>query len=227
MAIGVALAVISVVVDAAVAGKNGTPPLGSTDSTETMLKLGVLGCVAMLVLGIVAAGGEYRHRTIVPATLVTPRRGVQVAAKTVAIAIAGVVLAGLVFGSGLATVAAELSAHGIGHLPPGTGRLFADSVIAASLFGVIGVALGYLTRSTIAAVVCAVGWVAFAELAVLHTLAPQLAKWLITGAATALTDPTLHGNGTLPPATAIAVLGGYAAALLAAATPFVIRRDIA
>ena len=100
-------------------------------------------------------------------------------------------------------------------------------MIAATLFGVIGVALGYLTRSTIAAVVCAVGWVLFAELAILHTLAPQLAKWLITGAATALTDPTLHGSGTLPPATAIAVLSGYAAVLLAAATPFVIRRDIA
>ena len=227
LAIGVALSVISVVVDAAVAGKNGTAPLGSTASTDQMLKLGVVGCVAMLVLGIVAAGGEYRYRTIIPATLVTPRRGAQVAAKTAAIAIAGVVLAGLTFGSGLATIVLELSAHGLHRLPAGTGRLFAYSVIAATLFGVIGVALGYLTRSTIAAVVCAVGWVLFAELAILHTLAPQLAKWLITGAATALTDPTLHGSGTLPPATAIAVLSGYAAVLLAAATPFVIRRDIA
>jgi hypothetical protein len=181
----------------------------------------------MLVLGIVAAGGEYRHRTIVPATLVTPRRGAQVAAKTAAIAIAGVILATLTFGSGLATIVLELSAHGLHRLPPGTGRLFADAVIAAALFGVIGVALGYLTRSTIAAMVCAVGWVLFAELAVLHTLVPQLAKWLVTGAATALTDPTLHGNGTLPAATAIAVLGGYAAVLLAAATAFVVRRDIA
>jgi ABC-2 type transport system permease protein len=227
LAIGIILSVISVVVDAAVAGKNGTAPLGSTASTDQMLKLGVLGCVAMLVLGIVAAGGEYRHRTIVPATLVTPRRGAQVAAKTAAIALAGVILAVLSFGSGLAAIVGELSAHGIHHLPPGTGRLFADSVVAATLFGVIGVALGYLTRSTIAAVVSAVGWVLFAELAVLHTLAPQLAKWLTTGAASALTDPTLHGSGTLPPGTAIEVLSGYAAVLLAAATPFVLRRDIA
>jgi ABC-2 type transport system permease protein len=227
LAVGIALDVIAVVVDAAVAGRNGIPALGSTASTEKMLKLGVVACVTMLILGIVAAGGEYRHRTIVPATLVTPRRGAQVAAKTAAIAIAGVVLAVLTFGSGLVTIVAELSAHGIHHLPPGTGRLFAGTVIAATSFGVIGVALGYLTRSTIAAVVCAVGWVLFAELAVLHTLAPQLAKWLITGAATALTDPTVHGSGTLTPGTAAAVLAGYAAVLLAAATPFVIRRDIA
>jgi hypothetical protein len=61
----------------------------------------------------------------------------------------------------------------------------------------------------------------------LHTLAPQLAKWLITGAAVALSDPTVHGSGTVASVTAIAVLGGYAALLLAAATPFVLRRDIA
>ena len=227
LAVGVGLDVIAVVVDAAVAGKNGKPPLGSVDSTEQMLKLGVVSCVAMLILGIVAAGGEYRHRTIIPATLVTPRRGAQVAAKAIAIAIAGMVLSGLTFGSGLATIVGELSAHGIHHLPPGTGQLYAESVIAATLFGVIGVALGYLTRSTIAAVVCAVGWVAFAELIVLHTVAPQLEKWLITGTAVTLTDPTVHGSGTLAPGTAAAVLGGYAAVLLAAAIPFVLRRDIA
>ena len=45
----------------------------------------------------------------------------------------------------------------------------------------IGVALGYITRSTIAAIAGAAGWVLFAELAILHTLAPHLAKWLVTG----------------------------------------------
>ena len=58
LAIAVALNVIAVVVDAAVAGKNGTPPLGTTASTDQMLKLGAVCCVAMLVLGIVAAGGN-------------------------------------------------------------------------------------------------------------------------------------------------------------------------
>jgi len=43
--------VISVVIDAAVAGKNGTAPLGTTASTDQMLKLGAVCCVAMLVLG--------------------------------------------------------------------------------------------------------------------------------------------------------------------------------
>jgi hypothetical protein len=29
----------------------------------------------MIVLGIIAAGGEYRHKTIIPAMLITPSRG--------------------------------------------------------------------------------------------------------------------------------------------------------
>jgi ABC-2 type transport system permease protein len=227
LALTVVLDVIAVVVDAAVAGKNGAAPLGTTASTNQMLKLGAVCCVATLVLGIVASGGEYRHRTIIPAMLVTPRRGTLVAAKTIAMAVGGVVIAGLTFGLGLATIVIELSAHGFSQLPPGTARLFVDSVIAATLFGLIGVALGFITRSTIAAVVGAVGWVLFVELAILHTVAPQLYKWLITGASTALTDPTAHGSNSLAPLAAIAVLGVYALVLLAVATQLVLRRDVA
>lgn len=227
LALAVVVDVLSVVVDAAVAGKNGQAPLGTTASTDQMLKLGAVCCVAMLVLGIVASGGEYRHRTIIPAMLVAPRRGTLVVAKTIALAVGGVVVSGLTFGLGLATVVIELSAHGFHQLPPGTAQLSADSVIAATLFGLVGVALGYITRSTIAAVVGAVGWVVFIELAILHTLVPQLAKWLLTGAATALTDPTAHGPGALTPVAAVAALGVYALVLLAAATQFVLRRDVA
>ena len=173
-----------------------------------------------------AAGGEYRHRTIIPAMLLTPSRGALVAAKTIAIAMAGVVLAGLTFGLGLATIVIELSAHGSGHLPPGTTRMFADSVLAATLFGLIGVALGYITRSTIAAVVGAVGWVLFAELAILGTVAPQLATWLISGTAKVLTNPPGPGHAA-PTPLAAAVLGGYTVALLALAAQLVLRRDVA
>ena len=227
LALAVVLDVLAVVVDAAVAGSNGQPALGTVASTDKMLKLGAVCCVAMLVLGIVASGGEYRHRTIIPAMLIAPRRGTLVVAKTLAMIVAGVVISGLTFGLSLATIVLELSAHGFHQLPPGTAQLFAESVIAATVFGVIGVALGYITRSTVAAVVGAVGWVVFVELAILHTLAPQLAKWLITGAAVPLTDPTATGPGTLSPLTAVAVLCGYALLLLGLATQFVLRRDVA
>jgi hypothetical protein len=100
-------------------------------------------------------------------------------------------------------------------------------VIAGTLFGLIGVALGYITRSTVAAIVGAVGWVIFGELAILHTVAPHQAKWLVTGAATALTDPTVTGSGAPAPATAVAVLGVYTIAMFALAARLVLQRDIA
>jgi ABC-2 type transport system permease protein len=223
VAVAAGLAVMAVVVDAAEAGKNHSAALGTAASTYQMLKVGGVCCVAMLILGIIASGGEYRHKTIIPAMLITPRRSALVAAKTIAVAIAAVVLTGLTFALGLAVIVAELHARGFGHLPPGTTRMVAGSVIAAILFGVIGVALGYITRSTTAAVVGAVGWVLFAELAILNTLAPQLAKWLISGTAETLTDPPAPGR---TPATAAAVLAAYTVALLIAGWQVVLRRDV-
>ena len=218
---------ISVVANAYNAGKNGTAPLGTDAATYQMLKLGPVVFVAMLVLGIVAAGGEYRHRTIIPAMLITARRGALVAAKAIAIADRrrGAVRADLRAGPGRRV--GELHAHGVHHLPPGTLGMFAGSVAAAVLFGLIGVALGYITRSTVAAVVGAVGWVLFAEYAILHTVAPQLFNWLISGTATVLTTPPMPGNTAPTPLTAAAVLGGYTAVLLATATWLVRRRDVA
>jgi len=57
-----------------------------------MLKFGAIPCVVMLILGILAAGSEFRHRTIVPVLLATPHRA-RVFAVKVAV-IAGLVLAG-------------------------------------------------------------------------------------------------------------------------------------
>jgi ABC-type transport system involved in multi-copper enzyme maturation permease subunit len=225
LALSVGVAVLSVIANATVAGKSGHAPLGSTASTDQMLKVGVLCCVAMLVLGIIGSGSEYKHKTIVPAVLAAPRRGALVIAKVIGTVVAGVVLSTATFGLTLATVVAILSAHGSHHLPADTGSLFWGSIVAGTLFGVIGVALGYITRSTIAAIVGAVGWVLFFELAILHTIVPHLAKWLISGVAVIPTDP--GASGTLSPATAVAVLGAYAVALLAVASGLVLRRDVA
>jgi ABC-2 type transport system permease protein len=225
LAVSAGLAVTSVIATASAAGHNGALALSTTAGADALLKLGIISCVAMLVLGIIASGGEYRHKTIIPAMLTTPRRGALVTAKVIAVAIAGAALSALTFGVGLAA-AAELSAHGIHHLPAATASMLAGSVIAGTLFGVIGAALGYLTRSTLAAVVGAVGWVIFVEQVILRTVAPQQLKWLVSGVASDLTTPIAHGTAPLPPATAAAVLGGYALVLLAAAARLVLRRDV-
>jgi hypothetical protein len=226
LALSAGLAVINVIVTAATAGQHGRPALGSTASTGQMLNLGAIICMAMLGLGIIASGGEYRHKTIIPAVLVAPRRSALVAAKVIGISVAGAMLSVLTFGLGLGAAAAQLAAHHLHPFPADTGRLLAGSVIAGTLFGVIGVALGYITRSTTAAVLGAIGWVFFAEMAILHTAAPHLAKWLVTGAAVALTSGAAPGGGTLNPYAATGVLTAYAIALLAVAARLVLRRDV-
>ena len=67
----------------------------------------------------------------------------------------------------------------------------------------------------------------FVELAILHSLVPHLTKWLVAGAASTLTDPGVLASGALTPATAVAVLCGYAAVLVAVASGLVLRRDVA
>jgi ABC-2 type transport system permease protein len=227
LALAVGLALVSVVVDVAVAGKNGAAPLGSVANIHQILKMGSVTCVAMLVVGIVSSGGEYHHHTIVPSVLASPRRASIVVAKAVAVGAAGMVLSAVTFGLGVGTAVAMLSAHGIHHLAGDTPRLFIGAVVASTLFGLIGVALGFIARSTIAAAVGAVGWALFVELAILHNLIPHLAKWLPTAAAVGLTDATVRHADSLTPGLAAAVLGAYSVVLLVAAAQTVLRRDIA
>lgn len=55
-AIAIVLAIGSVIIDAMVAGKNGSPRLGTDAAVHQMLKFGAITCVVMLILGILAAG---------------------------------------------------------------------------------------------------------------------------------------------------------------------------
>ena len=224
IAIAAVLAVASVLIDAVVAGKSGAHALGSTAETYRMLKLGGLSAVVMLIIGILAAGGEFRHRTIVPALLATPDRTPLFVVKVAVVAVLGAVFSAVIFGLGLGTVAATLAAHGIHNLPAQTGRLYLGSVIAGACFGMIGVALGALTRNTVGAIVAAIAWAIFVEQIILQTVAPSLEKWLPVGASLGLTNPP--SASVLPPALAGLVLTCYAMVLLVAASVTTIRRDV-
>jgi hypothetical protein len=90
-AAAIALTLVSVLLQAAVAGQQGTPRLGTDDGTYRLLKFGVVPVLVMLVTGILAAGGEFRHRTIIPVLLATPRRSRVFAVKVLVAAAAGLV----------------------------------------------------------------------------------------------------------------------------------------
>ena len=227
-AIAIVLAIGSVLVNAMVAGQHGSPRLGTDASINTMLKFSAVLCVVMLILGILAAGSEFRHRTIVPALLATPHRMRVFAVKVGVVGGIGAVFSAVVFGLGLVTIALVLSAHGIHLHAADMGTLYAGTVIASTCFGMIGVALGALTRNTIGAIAAAIAWALFIEQVILAAVVPTIEKWLPTGAAIGLTNaPGPNPSHILSPLAAGLVLTGYAIALLLAAGRTTMRRDVA
>jgi ABC-2 type transport system permease protein len=83
-------------------------------------------------------------------------------------------------------------------LPVSVPALWAGATVAGACYGLLGVALGALTRNTIAAVLGGLAWVQIVEVGLLQHFVPALAKWLPTGAAVAITTPG-QTHGLLPP----------------------------
>jgi len=225
-AAAIALILVAVVVQAAVAGQQGTPPLDTDAGVYKLLNIGVVPCLVMLIVGILAAGGEYRHRTIVPTLLASPRRGRVFAVKVLVIGVTGAAFGAISFGIGLGAVVAELSAHHLHRLPPATGSLYAGAIIASAGLGMIGVALGALTRNTVGAIVAAIAWTILIEQIILQAIVPGIEKWLPTHAAVTLTASPAAGH-TLSLTTPSLLLAGYAAAILLVASRTTLNRDIA
>jgi ABC-2 type transport system permease protein len=95
--------------------------------------------------------------------------------------------------------------------------------VAGAYYGPLGVALGALTRNTVAAVLGGLAWVQIVEVGLLQHFVPALAKWLPTRAAVAITPPA---SGLLPWGVAMLVLTGWALALALVATRVSLRREL-
>ncbi|WP_153396074.1 ABC transporter permease [Ornithinicoccus halotolerans] len=117
-----------------------------------------IGYLLTLVVGVVVIGQELRHRTATTTFLAEPRRGRVVAAKAVALAVAGLaggslLVAGALLGGG--TVLA------LGDLPvfPDAGLLLRTlllQVVALALWALIGLGAGVLIPHQVAALFVAV-----------------------------------------------------------------------
>ena len=217
LALALLLTFASVLTTILLAGQPGTSPVGSEDNVSHVLAIGVVTSFSMLILGVMLAAGEDRHRTSLGTYLAEPRRGRVLMAKLVTAALVGAVGGALIFGLDLAIALGTYSFRGVHHLPVDVTSLWVGTTLLTACFGLLGVALGALTRNTVAAIVGALVWAAVIELAVLKPLFPSLAKWLPTNAAVSLTTVT-DRSALLPPALAAAVLVGWATfvALLAA-----------
>jgi ABC-2 type transport system permease protein len=220
------LTAVSVVANIMLAGKNGAAPLGSVENVNKVFSVAALSTMIALAVGIVMVAGEYRHRTVVSTYLGEPRRGRVAIAKLMTAGGLGAVTGAGAFGLALAIAMPMLSAKGVHHLPVDVGRMWLGATVASCCFGMLGVALGSITRHTVGAIVGALIWVQVIEVAVLQPSAPSLAKWLPTGAGVALTSSGKDVAHLLSPAPAALVLVAWAAALTFVAARVSLNREV-
>lgn len=124
-----------------------------------------VGYVFPVILGTLAITGEYRHQTVTPTFLATPRRGTVLVAKLVVMAVVGAVYG--VF-SLVASVGAGAPLLALSDVETGLGEndvwlMFGRVVLAMALWAVIGVGVGTLIPGQVAAIVVLLAFTQFIE----------------------------------------------------------------
>ena len=166
LAASLLLTALFTVIEAARAGTSGGPaPLTSYAGQAAITAGGVWSLILAAVLGATVSSGEFRYHTASLTYLAVPGRGWVLAAKSAAGAVAGAVFGvagylvtlgitlGFVAGKGdsVAIGAGTLTDWSLGHL------------VGAALLGAIGVAVGSLVRSQLAAMIGIFAWMVIAE----------------------------------------------------------------
>jgi len=216
------------------AGGNGLPSLSDPAAVRTVYGVPLeVGYLMPLMLGVLLICSEFRHQTITPTFLATPRRGRVLAAKAAAAGIVGlamgVLITAVVAGLGAVLIAARgypvlLTSHSVP-------RTLAVAVLGLAVWAVFGLGFGALLKNQVAAVVSAI--VLVTVVGGLLTLLfnwvhlDGLARLLPGNASTAMIQPANVGGTDLLPwwggALVLLAWGGVTAGLGALLT---LRRDV-
>ena len=187
----------------------------------------VLGALFAALLGALSFTTEFRHGTIRPTLLVTPRRERVVAAKLAAGVLAGALFGLLAAGTSAAAASVVLAARGIG-IEVGAGDyavLLLGSTGAAALWAAIGVGIGAAIREQVPVLIGICAWLLFVETVLLGdaNLVGDVGRYTpgALGRAASGQEPLLA------PGLALILLALYAAAAAAAGWLVTVRRDVA
>ena len=209
----------------------GTPAedLQEQDWAESLASAASFVTWFALLFGILLMTGEYRHGTITPTFLVTPRRERVLTAKVLVAAFAGTLLAAVAAAVTVAVAVPWLASRGVDVPVGGLAENGSALLVSAGFWGALGVGVGALLRNQVLAVVLALVWVFLGEtlVAALLDLAgvggvgaylPQAALGALIGADVAGDPPPRLVAGGV----ALAYVGGTAALAYVAT----VRRDI-
>jgi ABC-2 type transport system permease protein len=183
---------------------------------EAAYSMAQQGYLFAMVIGVLLVAGEYRHRTITWALLVTPNRLRVVAAKLVTCLVIGLVVG---LASALVTSVTVFVVTG-GLVSPGVPLALVGSVASTALWCVF---------NQTAAIVTAFVWFFYVEW-LLVAMVPSIGRWTLTGAAKAVSGWTrdampVAGN-LLPMWAGGAVFLAYALVAAGVAALTTVRRDV-
>ena len=124
-----------------------------------------VGYVFPVLIGALATTGEFRHQTLTPTFLATPRRGVVLGAKTVTLLLVGAAFGLIALAASVGIGSGVMSAFGVDALllDSETWLLAARTVLAMGLWAAIGVGLGVLVPNQVASIVIVLAFTQFVE----------------------------------------------------------------
>lgn len=214
-------------------GGNGqaTPPLSDPAQVRTVYGVAFgIGSLFALVLGVISISGEFRHQTITPTFLATPRRSRVVVGKLAGIVVAAGVSGILMILAGMVVGAIVISAKGFG-TRLGSGdveQTLLLMVLGLVVWAVLGLGVGTLLKNQIAAILVVVGFTFIAEPLLLAGLNAidwfSVAKFLPGQASMAMVRTTGEHLLSWWAGTLTLLAYGVVAALLG--TFFTLRRDV-
>lgn len=181
---------------------------------------GFITALMLVLIGALAAAGEFHRRSIVSTYLITPRRGQVLAAKLIAHATLGAVVAAA--GAAISFPIVLLMARGDHLTVASDGHLVAVAVAivaAGALASVCGVAIGSILRHQTAAIIAILVWTLLVEKLFSGFLPPVLPFGAILAAV------GLAGDDGPSIAPSLALLAGWAGLLTLSAT-HVVKRDV-
>lgn len=158
-------------------GTGGTPlPIDVAPLVYSMVT--AVGYVVPVIFGALSVTGEVRHRTLTPTFLVTPTRGVVLAAKLVVGAVIGALygIAGLATSVGLGV--AVFAAADVDTMldQSDTWALLGRIVLAMAVWGLVGVGVGVLVPSQIGSIVAVLAFTQLVE--PIARTAGALVEWI-------------------------------------------------
>ena len=204
---------------------------GASPARATLAIAGLAQTVALLA-GTLSITSEFRHKTITPAVLITPRRTPLLAAKLIALTAAGLAFGLATTGTATAIALPVLAARHIPASISGTqaAAIIAGGAIATALFAAIGVGVGAVIRNQAGAIIAVLALLYVAEplLGFIPHLGAAIQRYGLGGLAAATTHTTgfpASAHLLAQPAAAL-VLAGYAAIALLVGAALLKRRDI-